>query len=211
MYKRFQRLTSLAAVVAVILPLSAFAENRSRGRTDLEQLAADLERALGRGSVVVERSSRTATRREPPQSVLRQPSAPASSSFAEAIVAEMNRERAAYGLRPLRLESRLSLAAEDRVDDMLSKRYFDHVSPDGINPFTWVRARGYRYRMVGENLALGYRSGSSVVNGWMNSPGHRENIPAARLRRGRHRLRRLLAAARLQRPAGGCAVRHSLR
>jgi uncharacterized protein YkwD len=40
----------------------------------------------------------------------------------------------------------------------------------------WVRARGYRYRLIGENLALGYRSSQSVVNGWMNSPGHRENI-----------------------------------
>jgi uncharacterized protein YkwD len=88
----------------------------------------------------------------------------------------MNRERAAHGLGPLRLEPRLSLAAEDRVQDMMRKRYFDHVSPDGISPFSWVKARGYRYRMVGENLALGYRGSASVVNGWMNSPGHRENI-----------------------------------
>lgn len=156
MYTHFQRLTSLAAALVLALPLSAFAENRSRGRTQLEQLAAELEARLGRGSVQVERRT--------------------ESPFAEAVVKEMNRERAAYGLPPLRLESRLTAAAEDRVEDMLDKGYFDHISPDGINPFTWVRKRGYRYRMVGENLALGYRSGSSVVSGWMNSPGHRENI-----------------------------------
>jgi uncharacterized protein YkwD len=156
----FQRLTSLVLAVALFLPLSVSAENRSRGRTDLEQLAADLERAFGKGSVQVEGRETTAK----------------GTPFVESVVAAMNRERAAHGLGPLRLESRLSLAAEDRVDDMIRKRYFDHVSPDGVQPFTWVRKRGYRYSMVGENLALGYRSGQSVVTGWMNSPGHRENI-----------------------------------
>lgn len=171
MSHKIQRLTSLIAALAVVMPLSVFAENRSQSRTDLERLAADLERALGRGSVVVERT-RTARTTPAPAAA----PAPASSGYAESIVAAMNRERAAHGLGPLKLESRLSLAAEDRVEDMMRKRYFDHVSPDGVNPFTWVRARGYRYRLIGENLALGYRSSHSVVNGWMNSPGHRENI-----------------------------------
>ena len=166
-----QRLTAFAVAFALLLPLSLFAENRSRGGTDLERLAAELERALGRGSVRVERgpSRETAPRETAP---LRD----ASDPFVESVVAAMNRERAAHGLRPLRLESRLSMAAEDRVGDMMRKHYFDHVSPDGVQPFTWVRKRGYPYRMVGENLALGYRNSQSVVTGWMNSPGHRENI-----------------------------------
>ena len=170
MFKRIQRLASFAAALTLLFPMSLFAENRSRGGTDLERLAADLERALGRRSVVIERAPRA-----PQQSSPRQ-SAPPSSQAAESIVAAMNRERAAYGLGPLRLNPTLSLAAEDRVGDMMSKHYFDHVSPEGVSPFTWVRARGYRYRMVGENLALGYRGASSVVSGWMGSPGHRENI-----------------------------------
>jgi uncharacterized protein YkwD len=106
----------------------------------------------------------------------RSPRRTASSQSPEEIVAAMNRERAAYGLRPLRLNPRLSRAAEDRVDDMLAKRYFAHVSPDGVQPFTWVRQRGYRYRVIGENLALGYPSAQRIVGGWMRSPGHRENI-----------------------------------
>jgi len=147
----FQRFTALVAALALLVPLSLSAENRSRGRTDLQKLAAELE-AL--------RTQRPA----------------ATSTYAGAIVAAMNRERAAHGLGPLTLENRLSLAAQDRVDDMLRKRYFDHISPDGVNPFTWVRSRGYQYRLVGENLALGYRTSQSVVTGWMNSSGHRENI-----------------------------------
>lgn len=161
----FQRFTALAAALAIVFPLSLTAENRSRGRTDLEKLAAELEARLGRGSVAVERTPVDPT-----------PTAASRSSYAEAIVAAMNRERAKHGLVPLTLEPRLSLAAQDRVDDMLSKHYFDHVSPDGIDPFVWVRKRGYHYDRIGENLALGYRSSQSVVSGWMNSPGHRENV-----------------------------------
>lgn len=165
----FQRFTALAVVLAILSPLSIAAENRSRGRTDLERLAADLERVLGRGSATVERAGTPEPRSAPAATT-------SDHSYAEAIVAAMNRERRAHGLGPLRLETRLSLAAQDRIDDMMAKHYFDHVSPDGINPFTWVRKRGYRYSLIGENLALGYRSSQSVVTGWMSSPGHRENI-----------------------------------
>ena len=98
-----------------------------------------------------------------------------TTSAAEVILAAMNRERTARGLRPLRLNQKLSLAANDRIGDMFSKRYFAHVAPDGLQPFTWALQRGYRYRLIGENLAVGYR-GTSVVDGWMNSRGHRENI-----------------------------------
>lgn len=169
MSKWFQRLTAFAAALVIVFPLSSAADSRTRGRTDLERLAAELEARLGRGSVAVERGT-TRTPVDPT------PTAASRSSYAEAIVYAMNRERAARGLAPLRLETRLSLAAQDRVDDMLSKHYFDHVSPDGINPFEWVRKRGYKYNLVGENLALGYSSSQSVVSGWMNSPGHRANI-----------------------------------
>ncbi len=145
-----QRLTSLFIAVLLALPLSAFAENRSRGRTVLDQIAAELE--------------------------LRRHDTAAPESAEQAIVDAMNRERTARGLRPLRLEQRLSLAARDRANDMFAKRYFDHVSPDGIDPFTWATRRGYRYSIIGENLALGLRSNNSIVDGWMRSPGHRHNI-----------------------------------
>jgi uncharacterized protein YkwD len=100
----------------------------------------------------------------------------ASIPTPEEVVQQMNRERAARGLQPLKLNSALSLAAVDRVKDMFAKRYFDHVSPDGIDPFSWVERRGYGYRSIGENLAIGYRNASDLVHGWMTSTGHRENI-----------------------------------
>lgn len=101
---------------------------------------------------------------------------PGGLPTAEQIVAEMNRERSVQGLRPLQLNQKLSLAAGDRLKDMFAKRYFDHVAPDGLDPFTWVDQRGYDYWSIGENIAIGYPSAATIVDGWMTSPGHRQNI-----------------------------------
>jgi uncharacterized protein YkwD len=106
------------------------------------------------------------------------PIATPASKAAASILAAMNRERAARGLAPLRLNERLCAAARDRIADMFTKRYFAHLSPDGIDPFSWVIRHGYQYLFAGENLATGY-SGTSVVDGWMHSPGHRRNILGA--------------------------------
>ncbi|HEY3055817.1 MAG TPA: CAP domain-containing protein [Thermoanaerobaculia bacterium] len=161
----FQRITAVAVALSLAVPLSLFAETRSRQRTEMQALAADLQRALGGDRVEIDGSPRY--RRT-------------SGNFEDAIVEAMNRQRAAYGLGALRTNSRLSLAANDRVGDLFAKHYFDHVSPDGLQPWTWVQRRGYRYRLIGENLAVGYPSAFAVVDGWMHSPGHRANI----LRRG---------------------------
>jgi uncharacterized protein YkwD len=161
MMQRSQSFTALALAFALALAPSTFAENRSARRT--AQLEADMERVFGK-----------------PQNAPRVPVRadglkPGATSAADTLVAAMNRERAARGLGALRLNPTLSKAAADRIDDMFAKRYFAHVSPDGIEPFVWATKRGYRYRLIGENLAVGYR-GTTVVDGWMRSPGHRENI-----------------------------------
>lgn len=177
MYQYSHRVIALALVLLIAIAPSTFAENRSGGGTtsDLERLAADLESVFGRGSVEIQRvprQQRSATRRDTTR-----PAAPTvmRTSSVDAIVEAMNSERASKGLRPLRLNATLSAAAADRVEDMLSKRYFAHVSPDGTQPFVWAKRRGYDYRTIGENLAVGY-GGAAVVRGWMNSPGHRANI-----------------------------------
>ena len=99
-----------------------------------------------------------------------------STLTVEDLVASMNRERIARGLRPFRLNQALCLAAADRVRDMLAKHYFNHVSPTGRDPFSWVDRRGYDYTDIGENLAVGYLTAEDVVDGWMHSAGHRENL-----------------------------------
>lgn len=98
---------------------------------------------------------------------------------AQALVEAMNRQRAAAGLGPLRLNEKLNAAADDRMRDMFAKHYFSHVSPDGLDPFSWADREGYDYRAIGENLAVGYRTAADVVDGWMHSEHHRENVLGA--------------------------------
>ncbi|HUO84880.1 MAG TPA: CAP domain-containing protein [Thermoanaerobaculia bacterium] len=88
----------------------------------------------------------------------------------------MNRRRAAYDLPPLRLNRNLALAAQDRLEDMMSRHYFDHIAPDGMAPWLWVRRHGYLWQEVAENLATGFRTERGVVNGWMRSPWHRATM-----------------------------------
>lgn len=165
--QRFQRLISVVVAAAITLPVSVFGESRAQARTDMQALAEDLAAALGQNAVEVRGSRQTAFRRT---------GAPDSTLSLQALVAEMNSYRAQAGLQPLRLNARLNDAATDRIRHMYSKRYFDHVAPDGTQPFVWARRHDYRYATIGENLAAGYPSAQRVVAGWMNSPGHRANI-----------------------------------
>ena len=169
-----QRLTAFALTAVLVAPLSQAEENRTRRGTSLQDLARELEQVLGRDSVEIRggRTRPTTTPRRDSPTV----GARSTSLSIDALVDAMNRERAAHGLQPLRVNSRLSLAAADRIEDMFEQRYFDHVAPDGTQPFVWADRRGYRYSAIGENLAVGYRNANAVVSGWMNSPGHRRNI-----------------------------------
>ena len=98
------------------------------------------------------------------------------SSLERQVVALVNQERAAYGLSPLTLSADLSDGARLKSQDMRDSRYFDHNSPTYGTPFEMMRSLGITYRAAAENIAMGYRTAEAVVNGWMNSPGHRANI-----------------------------------
>jgi hypothetical protein len=64
-----------------------------------------------------------------------------------------------------------------KAKDMIAKQYFAHKSPDGITVSDLANIHGYAYSLIGENSALGdFVSSRDVLNGWMNSPGHRANI-----------------------------------
>lgn len=94
----------------------------------------------------------------------------------ETVLAEMNARRAAAGLAPIAAERRLAEAARDRMRDMEDLGYWSHVAPDGRSPFLWLRVRNYPYATAGENLANGFETVKLLVDSWMESPGHRDNI-----------------------------------
>lgn len=87
-----------------------------------------------------------------------------------------NQVRVENGLKPLTTNWELSRVARYKSQDMVDKHYFNHTSPTYGSPFQMMRAFGITYRSAGENIAYGYRTPQAVVDGWMNSPGHRANI-----------------------------------
>ena len=100
----------------------------------------------------------------------------AVASYEAEVVRLVNAERAKRGLPPLTHDWQLSRVARYKSEDMRDKGYFAHNSPTYGTPFQMMKSFGIGYKSAGENIAKGYRTPSAVVNGWMNSQGHRANI-----------------------------------
>jgi uncharacterized protein YkwD len=77
---------------------------------------------------------------------------------------------------PVRLSATLADVALGHAADMAEHDYFEHEDLAGRSPADRVRAAGYREKLVGENIAYGPKSPEEVVQGWLDSPGHCENI-----------------------------------
>ena len=77
---------------------------------------------------------------------------------------------------PVRLSGTLDGVALGHASDMAEHDYFEHEDLAGHSPADRVRAVGYRETLVGENIAYGLKSAEEVVQGWLDSPGHCENI-----------------------------------
>lgn len=98
------------------------------------------------------------------------------SSYESEVIRLVNEIRQQSGLRPLAANWELSRVARYKSQDMRDNGYFSHNSPTYGTPFQMLSAFGLSYRTAGENIAKGYASPQAVVNGWMNSSGHRANI-----------------------------------
>jgi len=93
-----------------------------------------------------------------------------------ALLDRVNRERRAAGVPPMREEPLLDETAQRHAADMLARSYYDHDSPEGTTVLERSRAAGYRPNMTAENIARGQYSIEEVMDGWISSPIHRENI-----------------------------------
>jgi uncharacterized protein YkwD len=102
--------------------------------------------------------------------------APSGAAGLEASVAQLtNSERAKAGCPALRVDQRLVTAARAHSADMAAKGYFSHTSPNGDTFVDRIKRAGYSSPGA-ENIAKGYSTPAAVMEGWMNSPGHRANI-----------------------------------
>ncbi|WP_353947542.1 CAP domain-containing protein [Sporolactobacillus sp. Y61] len=99
------------------------------------------------------------------------------NAFEKKVVELTNQERTKAGLAPLKSgNAQLAKMARAKSQDMRDRNYFDHQSPTYGSPFDMMKKYGINYRAAGENIAAGQKTPEEVVQGWMNSPGHRANI-----------------------------------
>lgn len=92
-----------------------------------------------------------------------------------AMLAAVNKFRSENGVGALVWCPALANSALGHSADMANRQFFDHVNPDGDDPFARMLAAGYGEN-GGENIAVGYESVELVMEGWINSPGHRANL-----------------------------------
>jgi uncharacterized protein YkwD len=91
------------------------------------------------------------------------------------VLALVNQQRAQAGCQPLTTDPKLTELAQDFSAEMAARGFFDHTDPDGKTP--WDRAAAFGItNLGGENIAEGQPDAQSVMDAWMNSPGHRANI-----------------------------------
>lgn len=87
-----------------------------------------------------------------------------------------NDQRGGYAAAPLRHSSTLDAAAQQKAQHMAAHSYFAHFAPDGTSPWYFFDQAGYAYAHAGENLAVHFTDSAQIVQAWMQSPAHKENI-----------------------------------
>ncbi|MFE9256553.1 CAP domain-containing protein [Streptomyces sp. NPDC006879] len=100
---------------------------------------------------------------------------PTSGDVAQ-VLALVNKERANAGCSALTINAKLMSAAQNHSEDMAAHSNMSHTGSDGSDPGQRITRAGYDWRTYGENVAYGYSTAAKVMDGWMNSPGHRRNI-----------------------------------
>jgi uncharacterized protein YkwD len=100
----------------------------------------------------------------------------ATSIDAGEIIGLSNQQRTSHGLAALGTNAKLNQAAAAKAQDMVNRNYWAHYAPDGTSPWYFITSAGYSYATAGENLAKDFNTSGGVVNAWMNSPAHRDNI-----------------------------------
>jgi len=94
-----------------------------------------------------------------------------------AVVVDLtNDQRGGYDAVPLRRNLTLDAAATAKAEHMAQNGYFSHFAPDGTSPWFFFEQAGYTYAHAGENLAVHFTDSAEVVEAWMKSPAHKDNI-----------------------------------
>ena len=121
--------------------------------------------------------------RPPTPAILHQNQFTGEALEKEALIRLTNEARSINGLTELTENELLDTVAEERARDMIDKQYFAHVSPTGEGASDVAQRSGYRYKIIAENIAKGsFLTNQKLIDGWMQSPGHRKNILSSDVR-----------------------------
>ncbi|MGE7439742.1 CAP domain-containing protein [Kitasatospora sp. NPDC001175] len=104
------------------------------------------------------------------------PATGTAARFAQQIVDAVNAERAKAGCKPLTVNAKLQAVAQEHSDDMAARNYYEHDTPEGVDPGTRITNAGYGWQNWGENIYQSPKDPATAMDGWMNSPAHRDNI-----------------------------------
>jgi uncharacterized protein YkwD len=88
----------------------------------------------------------------------------------------MNDHRESVGCPRLAWNDDVASVAQEHSEDMIDRDFFAHTNPDGDSPFDRLQNAGVPYSSGAENIAWGYHSAAAVLDGWLNSSGHKANI-----------------------------------
>lgn len=99
-----------------------------------------------------------------------------STISAVTIIALTNAKLGQEGLLPLKANAQLTIAAQRKAEDMITKDYFSHNGPGDATPWKFILEAGYDYWRAGENLAIHFADSEPLFEAWMNSPDHKANI-----------------------------------
>ena len=99
-----------------------------------------------------------------------------SAIYASVLVTLTNQNRVNSNVPELKVSPILEKAAQMKADDMATRSYFAHNTPEGRTPWYWFEKAGYKYVYAGENLAVNFEESADVETAWMKSKGHVLNI-----------------------------------
>ncbi len=188
---RFPRRATILAAVLLAAPLgfalTATAATAAPAATQVVNAAgaavadADVAAAVSKKKKKKKKTTAKKPATTPTKTPTTKPTTPTtkpveSGSLESEVVTLTNNYRTANGCGALRIDTRLVAAARAHSTDMVTKNFFSHTGSNGSTFVQREVAAGYTTGASAENIAWGYRSPQEVVNGWINSAGHRANI-----------------------------------
>ena len=103
-------------------------------------------------------------------------SPPDAGALAQKLLHQINAERMRYGLQRFKMSSKLGQVARMHACDNARQNRLSHFGTDGSSPGARIFRAGYRFDIVTENVAIGYRTPAQVLKAWLHSSSHRKNI-----------------------------------